>query len=93
MFEVGMLVVCVDDSPFRNAPTIAHTLRRGSIYEIKEIHEGHSEALGLVIHGQIYPETSTMCECLNAARFRPIRPQSIEIFREIANGVRQPEKV
>ena len=94
MFHVGQKVVCVDDGGtpdriwMRDAkPTV------GAIYTVAETGVSHFYTRA--------PNALRLCEIRNVwhgrdigydvSRFRPVH--SIQIFHDIANGVKQPEKV
>ena len=97
MFNVGDLVVCVDDEP-SVARWVGDPLHNGTIYTIRAfcgaIDAPHEPALLLeevrnsaIRAGRRYEDIGYF-----ASRFRPIRKHSIQIFTDIANGVKQPEK-
>ena len=97
MFHVGQKVVCVDDGPARSNG-LPLPLRKGDIYTVsKFIPAGLPRTCGCII-----PDDGLdVAEAPNpqddhhellyvATRFRPVH--SIQIFRDIANGVKQPER-
>ena len=97
MFHVGQQVVCVDDRPFKDGTPCCFT--RGRIYDIEAIcTKGHrhngipTNEIGLDIRGHRQHGSPGWCSCVSAARFRPVRPQSIEWAREIARDVKQPQR-
>lgn len=98
MFEVGQMVVCVDDGPRGDGRIVP--LKKGTIYTIASYHPGvgrnrdGSRGKGGVSLNEVPspPRSLRFKGRYCATRFRPIRKHSIEIFQDIANGVKQPEK-
>ena len=82
MFNVGDLVVCVGDEYISHQP---HAPKRGNVYEIAEADDR------FVVLREIPPRKDDPMGWY-VWRFRPVRKQSIQLFHDIANGVKQPEK-
>src|SRR3990167_7935284 len=97
MFQVGQLVECVDDVNWPSAwrALTATVPVKGRVYTVREV-ATHENVYGLCLEEIIDPirrfSDGFTEPKFNQARFRPIREQSIEIFREIARGVREPER-
>ena len=87
MFNVGDLVVCVRDDWTYGGPMPPKSPRVNEICEIAGVFG--SRVLTLVHFPSAAPPRG---QWWSADHFRPIRKQSIQIFTDIANGVKQPEK-
>ena len=102
MFNVGDFVVCVDASPSADGRCVP--LERGRVYEVAEFFAcGTPSETGRWLEDVVaLTNAPTLAQRLidnrwhgpqyRSSRFRPIRKQSIQIFTDIANGVKQPEK-
>lgn len=96
-FYIGQKVVCIDDSPVRNADDRPHwfgldTLKRGAIYTISDIEPDassifqDSSSIGLRLQEvKVYWFGKEWW--LGTSRFRPLETKAIEIFRQIARDV------
>ena len=95
MFNVGDFVVALAtwESPRYGG---SECPVRGCVYTVREIELYRSGAYGLRLHELRNPParfSDGVKEASFAADyFRPIRKQSIQIFIDIANGVKQPKK-
>ena len=74
MFNVGDLVVCVDDSMCG-----PREVRKGNIYHVAMVEAKYLRLREMGLDRAWWHR-----------RFRPVH--SIQIFHDIANGVKQPEK-
>ena len=94
MFEVGQMVVCVKNiEPSIYGEAVPS---KNSVYTVRSIYRlAGEEGIRLreiVNQPRGYQEGTAEC-AFKIACFAPVRPQSIQIFTDIANGVKQPEKV
>ena len=100
MFHVDQKVVCVDDGPA--ADGLKLNLRKGEMYTIREIatniglDASDRPCAGLRFYEIGDPpiriaRNIAFDGSYASTRFRPVREHSIQIFRDIANGVKQKE--
>ena len=106
MFHVGQMVVCVKDTFVDPVWALCPCKPAANrIYTVREIQAGpwfrnDQSMQGLRLVEIRNPEQQFSGPalignsewCFSCDRFRPVREHSIEIFRDIANGVKQPEK-
>ena len=83
MFDVGDLVLCVDDAPRPNGELLG--IKRGRIYTIREfLNSEHHHGVALEEVGLVCPTCGSPAT-YRPTRFRPVKvnESSIEIFREL----------
>ena len=99
MFHVGQMVVCIKtlDRPGAHGKYTA-PITRGQVLTIRSVDDSPNALIPLglrfeeVINAPRKWSTGFKEAAYDATRFRPVRPHSIQIFHDIANGVKQPEK-
>jgi hypothetical protein len=97
-FSVGQRVVCVDTKPGKDtgAPVLLAYLREGSIYTVRslEAFPGQEDFPTLRLEEVICPTIKTSHGPWEIGfaptRFRPVRPTSIEVFREMLVSASSP---
>ena len=87
----GMNVVCITNKPVDGMLNVyCHLLEEGRIYTIRDIVEyqrpySHS---GVLLEQICHPmEQAPLCISWHPDRFRPCKPVSIDIFREICENL------
>ena len=97
MFHVGQMVVCVDDRPHGTSQHVPGKVpvEVGRVYTIAAFCDPPWSSSSYKCARKRGNATLREVDwpigfCLH--RFRPISKQSIQIFHDIANGVKQPEK-
>lgn len=84
MFHVGQMVVSIND--FTSvAGRHSRLPKKGEVFTIRDIHD-HRKGLGLCLEesiGKPCPEFNCSDWCFAAEYFCPVRPTSIELFRQI----------
>ena|ERR1700726_1578065 len=86
-FQVGQRVWCVDSKPRDDRPV---PLQEGQIYTIRDMSVSRKGDLGFLLkeivrpNSRMYAHDGTIVETgFFADRFRPLREQNIEVFRQM----------
>ena len=95
MFNVGDLVVCV--AAFTNDKRSdwfwwPHLPVRGGVYTIRSIGVGDGLRFEEIVNPARQFADGWGEGSFDPDKFRPVRKHSIQIFTDIANGVKQPER-
>lgn len=84
-FEIGQLVICIDDGPLQVHRTTPSGLVKGHIYTIQEIGTTLKGGPGVFVCEAIRPPF--MLGAWGVSRFRPLSSSRLEVFREMLVNV------
>ncbi|MFG1388842.1 hypothetical protein [Xanthobacter versatilis] len=89
MFHVGQQVICIDDnwgSDGHNIPIDAP--KKGMVYSVREVIFNVPFP-----SGHFFDLEEVRCGLWDAEQFRPVKPTSIEVFRQLLSPIHERETV